>query len=318
MTLRQLEILRAVIRHQTTMAAGRLLGMSQPAVSNAVKQLEGQLGFPLFERINNRLFPTEAARLIHAESEPLFAQHAALEARLQELRQDKTGRLRLLATPPLGHGAIPQALARMLGRQPRLRITFDVRRLDEVVEGVESGLAELGVGVSLEERPGLTVRPLAASRMVCVCTPDHPLAREPVASPALLRPWPFIALEAGTRMGQAIRQAFAEAREPFQPAVEVRYTDTARALAESGVGVAVVDPFSARNRRQPLAVLPFEPAIPVTASAFWASRLPLSRPAETLLREIRALLAQPEMQAPPAGPATAAPLHPISRNLREA
>ena len=114
MTLRQLEILRAVIRHQTTMAAGRLLGMSQPAVSNAVKQLEAQLGFPLFERINNRLFPTEAARLIHAESEPLFAQHAALEARLQELRQDKTGRLRLLATPPLGHGAIPQALARIL------------------------------------------------------------------------------------------------------------------------------------------------------------------------------------------------------------
>ncbi len=287
MTLRQLEILRAVLRHQTTMAAGRILGMSQPAVSHAVKQLETQLGFPLFERVNNRLYPTDAARLIHAESEPLFAQHAALEARLQELRQDKTGRLRLLATPPLGHGVIPDALQRMLARQPGLRITFDVRRLDEVVEGVESGAAELGLGVGLEERPGLTLRPLATARMVCVAAPDHPLLREPVVTPALLRPWPLIALEAGTRMGTALRAAFQEAREPFLPAVEVRYGDTARALAEAGVGVAVIDPFSAGNRRLPLAARPFEPAIPSRAVAFFASRLPLSRGAEALLREIR-------------------------------
>ncbi|MCQ4159321.1 LysR family transcriptional regulator [Roseomonas sp. GC11] len=292
MTLRQLEILRALLRHQTTMAAGRVLGMSQPAVSHAVKQMEAQLGFPLFERVNNRLYPTEAARLIHAESESLFAQHAALEARLQELRQDKTGRLRLLATPPLGHGVIPAALRRMLARQPRLRITFDVRRLDEVVEGVESGVAELGFGISLEERPGLTLRPLAAARMVCVAVPDHPLMREAVVTPALLRPWPLIALEAGTRMGAALRAAFLEAREPFQPAVEVRYGDTARVLAEAGVGVAVIDPFSAGNRRQPLAARPFEPAIPSHAVAFFSSRLPLSRGAEAFLREIRALLGQ--------------------------
>lgn len=290
MTLRQLEILRAVIRHQTTMAAARLLGMSQPAVSNAVKQLEAQLGFPLFERVNNRLFPTEAARLIHAESEPLFAQHAALEARLRTLRQDKTGRLRLLSTPPLGHGVVLRALRRMLARQPGLRISFDVRRLDEVVEGVESGAAELGFGLSLEERPGLSTRLLAEARMVCVCPPDHPLARESLVTPGLLRAWPLIALEGGTRMGRAVRAAFQGAREPFSAAVEVRYADTACAMAEAGVGVAVVDPFSARNRHHPLAVLPFEPVVPARALAFWAAGLPLSQTAQGLLRELHAML----------------------------
>ncbi|PWC30638.1 LysR family transcriptional regulator [Teichococcus aestuarii] len=290
MTLRQLEILRAVIRHQTTMAAARLLGMSQPAVSNAVKQLEAQLGFPLFERVNNRLFPTEAARVIHAESEPLFAQHAALEARLRALRQDKRGRLRLLSTPPLGHGVVPRAMRRMLARQPGLRITFDVRRLDEVVEGVEGGDAELGFGLSLEERPGLSTRLLAEARMVCVCPPDHPLARESLVTPGLLRAWPLIALEGGTRMGRAVRAAFQAAREPFSAAVEVRYADTACAMAEAGVGVAVVDPFSARSRHRPLAVLPFEPAVPARALAFWAVGLPLSQTAQGLLQELHAML----------------------------
>ena len=69
MTLRQLEILRAVLRFQTTMAAARVLGMSQPAVSAALKQMESQLGFALFERVNNRLFPTEAARMLQQEAE---------------------------------------------------------------------------------------------------------------------------------------------------------------------------------------------------------------------------------------------------------
>ena len=61
MNLRQLEILRAVIRHRTTVAAADELALSQPAVSNALKTMEAQAGFALFERVNNRLFPTTEA-----------------------------------------------------------------------------------------------------------------------------------------------------------------------------------------------------------------------------------------------------------------
>jgi DNA-binding transcriptional LysR family regulator len=289
MTLRQLEILRAVIRYQTTMAAARMLGMSQPAVSNAVKQAESQLGVPLFERINNRLFPTEAGRLVYAESEALFTMHAALEGRLQGLRQDSASRLRILSTPPLGHGAIPRALQRMLRRQPRLQVSFDVRHLDEVIAGVESGEAELGFGLSLGDQPNLHLRPLTEQRMVCVCTPHHALTRHAVITPAELQHFPFIALDGGTRMGAALRQAFVAARQPFNFTVEVRYCNTACVLAESGVGVAVVDPFSARSGRG-LVTLPFEPATPSVAYAFWAGRKPLSQTAEALLREVRAAI----------------------------
>ena len=55
MNLRQLEIIRAVIRCQTTSAAAIELKMSQPAVSSALKQIESQLGFPLFERVNTKM-----------------------------------------------------------------------------------------------------------------------------------------------------------------------------------------------------------------------------------------------------------------------
>lgn len=299
MNLRQLEILRAVIRAETTTAAAALLGMSQPAVSSAIRHMETQLGFPLFERVNNRLFPTEAARILHEDAEPLFAIHAALELKVQDLREDKVTRLRILSTPPLGHAAIPAALEAFLKRHPRLRIFFDVRNLDEVVRSVESGTTDLGFGLGLGHHQGLEARPLYAGRMVCVLRPDHPLAALPVVTPRDLAAHPFIALEGGTRMGIAVRDAFLAARQPFGFRAEVRYCDTACVLAASGLGAAVVDPFSPTRdaagqhlgeAARGLAVRPFLPAIPSVAQAFWSARRPLSQTARQFLGEVMRVL----------------------------
>src|SRR6266540_6939771 len=91
MNLRQLEILRAVIRHRTTVAAADELALSQPAISNALKAMEAQAGFALFERVNNRLFPTSEAMALYKESEAIFALHAKLENRVRDLRECRSG-----------------------------------------------------------------------------------------------------------------------------------------------------------------------------------------------------------------------------------
>ncbi len=291
MTLRQLQILRAVMRGQTTMAAAGLLGMSQPAVSNAIKQIESQVGFALFERVNNRLYPTDAARQIQEESEPLFAMYAVLERRLEDLRDDKASRLRVVSTPPLGRGAIPVALQRFARRHPRVRVSFDVRELDTVVRAVESGDADLGFGLGLDGQPTLALEPLFQGRMVCVCHPEHPLARRAVVTPAELQAGDLVALHAGTRMGAAVRAAFAASRQPFRFAVSVQYCDTACDLAQAGLGPSVVDPFSPSGGGRPgLAVRPFEPAIPSVAFAVWSARRELPRTAQRFLAGVRQVL----------------------------
>lgn len=300
MTLRQLEILRAVIRLQTTMAAARHLGMSQPAVSNAIRQIEAQLGFPLFERANNRLFPLEAATIIQEESDPLFAMHAALEERVQDLRQSKISRLRILSTPPLGQGILPRALEAFARRHRRLRVFFDIRELDEIVRSVESGKTDLGLGLGLGPQPTLETERLFEDRMVCVLPPGHPLVACPTVTPQDLAGHAFIALDAGTRMGAAVRMAFQAARQAFAFRAEVRTCSTACALVQAGLGASVVDPFSAAHAGAgPLVIRPFEPAIPSTAWAFWSNRKPLSETARRFMGEIRPALAGPG-RAPPA------------------
>jgi DNA-binding transcriptional LysR family regulator len=295
MRLRQLEILRAVIRFETTMAAARSLGMSQPAVSNAIRLMESQLGFPLFERINNRLFPTDAARLIYDEAEPLFAIHAALADRVQDLRDEKVSRLRILSTPPLGHGVIPLVLDSFLRRHRRLRTFFDVRDLNEVIKGVESGSADIGFGLSLGAHPTLVSEVLAEGRMVCVCRRDNPIARLAVATPADLARTAFVALNGSTRMGAAVREAFRAAGQSFNFSVEVRYCHSACLMVAAGLGVSVVDRFSAEPpSHDGLAVIPFEPEIPSIAYAFWSNRKPLGDMARRFVGAMRLALDSPE------------------------
>lgn len=292
MNLRQIELLRAVVRCETTVRAAQELGLSQPAVSNAIKHLESQLGFPLFERVNNRLFPTAEARELYQDSDPIFAMHAVLETRVEDLRNNRSGHIRIMATPPLGYSVIPAALKTFLTQRARTRVSFDVRRFEGVVENVDSGVAELGFVMGLGDSRGLNSECFFSQPMVCVMKPDHPLAGQPVITPADLRGTAFIALQRGTKMGTIVRQAFEEAGEPFTFAIEVRYCNSACVLAETGVGVAVVDPLSPLSARGELAIRPFEPSAMVSASVVSSKKRPLSRSADAFLKDVRVVAEQ--------------------------
>lgn len=287
MNLRQLEILRAVIRHRTTVAAAEELALSQPAISNALKAMETQAGFTLFERINNRLFPTAEAMALYEESEAIFTLHARLENRVRDLREQRTGHLALVATPPLAYSIIPPTLSGFLRRRPQTRVFFDVRRYEGIIEGVLGNVAELGFVLGLSDHPGIAHEVVHTGEMVCVLPPKHPLAERPVISATDLASVPLIGLERGTRLGEAVRQSFAEADVPFQPSVEVRYCNTACVLAATGVGAAVVDPFSPQQGGHDLVVRPFTPRTPVSAYMLWSEARPLSNMAKTFRSEVR-------------------------------
>lgn len=290
MTLRQLEILRALIRHRTTVAAAQDLALSQPAISNALKTMETQAGFALFNRINNRLFPTAEALALHEDSEAIFALHAKLENRVRDLRENRSGHLAIVGTPPLAYSVIPPALKRFLAARPGTHVFFDVRRYEGVVDAVLGRVAELGFALGFSHQPGIAHEVVHTGEMVCVFAPGHALARKAAVSATDLVGLPLIGLERGTRLGEAVRTSFERAGAPFAPTVEVRYCNTACVLAAAGVGVAVVDPFSPRQGgSHELAIRPFTPSTPAIAHMLWSEAQPLSRLARAFRGEVRSI-----------------------------
>ncbi|MCF4130002.1 LysR family transcriptional regulator [Methylobacterium sp. SyP6R] len=275
LNLRQLQIFRELIQCQTTVSVAQSLGLSQPTVSNAIKHMESQLGFALFERSGNRLVPTQEAMDIYRDSEPIFKMMLSFSRRLADVRDTRVGSLRLLATPPIANAVVPSALRSFKSTRPDVSVTFDVHRTDGVIDGVESGRADLGVSLEPYMRPGLEFELIGTGQMVCAFQPGHPIGANHEISEDVIRSYPLICYASDTRFGSLLRREFFN-EPPSEGSIEVQYSYTACLLAEAGLGVALVDSFtSIHGSRYKIDVRPLRPGVSVDAYVIYQkSRAP--------------------------------------------
>lgn len=287
MNLRQLEIFRAMMRCRTTVGAAEELAMSQSAVSNAIRHMEDQLGFSLFERVSNRLVPTDEAHLLLEEAEPLFLHQRAVAERAADLKAGRAGRVRVVATAELSESLLPPIIPRFLAGRPGVHVSLDTRPLVSVLEAVETGLADIGVAMEADGRHGLDLKPVAELAAVTICRADDPLATLPFVTPTDLAQVPLIAPRPDNRIGLLIAEAFRRAAVPYQPTIDVRFLNVAARLVQEGCGAAVIDEITASaGRLDALAVRPFQPDIRLRLQAV----LPRGRALSRLTRDFLTVL----------------------------
>jgi DNA-binding transcriptional LysR family regulator len=268
MNLRQLEILRSVMRTRSTVAAARDLGMSQPAVSNAIKSVELNLGFLLFERINKRLIPTQEAQILLEEAEPLFLIKELIDQTASQLRSGRRGRMRIVATSELSESLLPQSLARFRSFHDNVDISLETLRLDNVLEYVETGVADIGFAIEPHPRKTLEYLPLADLDMVCACHVESPLAAFEAITPRDLRGYPLINARTSSRISNLVLGAYSECEENYTPSIDVRFMNVAAHFVEEGLGVSIIDQLTASSKRYTrLQGVRFEPHIQATVSA---------------------------------------------------
>jgi DNA-binding transcriptional LysR family regulator len=234
------------MRCGSTIEAAESLGLSQPAVSIGIRQLEKLIGMTLFERLHRRLHPTEEALQLYEEVRPVFSLMRDFSMRAQAIRQGMSGKLRIVTTPPLGHTIAPVALRELLRHRANVSVSYDVRRLADVIEAVQNGSADIGLAMAMEHHPALHVEVLTRTHMVCLVPADSALAKMTTVSAQDLAATGFIGIETDSRIGQIIRAAFERDLASYNPRVEVRYCATASVLANAHVAPAIVDPYSAR------------------------------------------------------------------------
>src|SRR5213083_3825278 len=118
--LAHVRALGAVARHASFSRAAAELGVTQPAVSMQVRQLEDALGLPLLERVGKRAFPTRAGEILLAHAARAFHELDAGVEHVQELRGVVAGRVRLGTSASISIYLLPQALGRFRARFPAI------------------------------------------------------------------------------------------------------------------------------------------------------------------------------------------------------
>lgn len=200
--------LLAVAEHGSYAAAARQLGVSQPAVSQQIREVERQSGLALFERRGGRLWPTPFC----AELLDLSERIAALErqtATLLERRRSISGGVLRLA---LGNSMPGMALIAAFQKEyPGVRISVAMSDYANTVDAVLAGRVEIGVLPDLAPDQRFECETLIEQDVVAIAHPDLPISRfERITCPDLMRQ-PLIFRSRGSSTQRIVDKAFADA-----------------------------------------------------------------------------------------------------------
>ena len=277
MNLRQIETFAAVMRCGTTSRAAEALGITQPAVSRSVAELERSVGFPLFARIRNRLVATPEGRMLYDEVAVAFQGLDTIRAMAARIRDHGSGEIRVASA---GHSVLPKAVALFRKKHPKIRITLHILPSRDVRGLIGSGAFDVGLGTDLVETAGVAHQPFLARDALCALPPGHELSSKKLISPQDLHGVPFIAYLPEDRFRQRIDAVLKSAGAAPRVVVETAFPPTALALVAAGVGVTFTPPHSIVNRSS-LVLKPFKPGIEVRMFLL----LPSERPKSQLVRD---------------------------------
>ncbi|MGP9789110.1 LysR family transcriptional regulator [Roseinatronobacter sp. NSM] len=264
--LRELRVLRAIVTAGTTTAAADMLGISQPAVSRALAQLEERLGRVLFSREGGRLLPTAEALGVDAELDILFKVLARIE-NPDRRAPDPTVPLRIAAPPTIAHRFLPGPVADFARHFPDQNILIDVLSSDVLVTQVAEGRVDIALSDADPNHAGVRVEPFRESHVVCLMKRDHPLASKTVIRPEDLDGRDYVAQTRRHSARVAKDRALAAAGVQPRITIETATVVSAAELVREGLGVALINPFPTALRLDAsLTTRPFEPTITLQTS----------------------------------------------------
>lgn len=289
MSLRQLEVFRAIMLGGSISEAARLLFVAQPSVSRVLAVTENRLGFALFERVRGRLFPTPEAKRIFDEVEQAYAGVQRVDDLIRALSEGRSGELNVVCSPSLGVHLVPRALARFNRAYPDLPVRFEPLTHNNLVPRVLLGNNFLGVSMFEVSHPNLHAETLAQARLVCA-SPHGMIERPGAVRLSDLRGLPWIDYPPDTPLGRIVGSVFTHEPRP-RPHFMVRSAISACSLVQQGVGVALIDPFCIdATLGERIDIHPLQPARPFTVQAVYAHHEPLSHAARTFLDTLAQVL----------------------------
>jgi DNA-binding transcriptional LysR family regulator len=274
---RQIEAFRALMLTSSTVRAAETLGISQPAVSRLVRDLQEAVGLALFERRGTRLVPTSEAVALYREVERSFVGLDRIAQAAQDLAERRSGVLRVAAMPALCNGFLPRYAGGFLARHPQVDFALAGLVSHMVLDWVVSDQCDVGFAAAPIEHVAVTTVKMPAVRYMAVMPDGHRLARKRAIRPRDFEGEAFIALGPSTPSRFRVDDVFSRHGVKRKIRVETPLSEIACAMVAAGAGVSIVDPFTAAEySTRGVVARPFEPALQFQIAALHPAHRSLS------------------------------------------
>ncbi|NEV63786.1 LysR family transcriptional regulator [Thiorhodococcus minor] len=238
-SLRQLRVFEAVAQNNSYTRAAEELHLSQPAVSMQVKQLEDEIGLPLFERLGKRVVPTEAGHELYHYSRAITHSLIEMEEVMESLKGINRGSLRLAVASTVNYFA-PRLLAVFQKRYPGIALRLDVTNREMLVQMLDSNSVDLVLMGVPPKNVDVEAEAFMDNPLVVVAPPDHPLASARDIPTERLSEEVFVMREEGSGTRKAMQRFFAERGIEIRHGMQMTRNEAVKQAVRSGLGLSVV------------------------------------------------------------------------------
>jgi DNA-binding transcriptional LysR family regulator len=260
--IRRLSLFLAVVEHGGFTRAAQAVHISQPALSQAIAELEAELGGPLFRRLGQKVDLTDAGAALVGPARAVMREVDTARQVTAEINQLTRGRLDLSALPTLSTDPLPALLGAFVKAHPAVTVRIaSPADPDELTEQVRSGAAEVGVTDASRSADGLELVPLGRQRLVALFPPGTAPPGPPLR-PADLAGVPLILTPPGSSGRGLLDRALGQHGIRPEVAVETSQREAILPLVLMGAGTAVLpEAFAALAAAQGAVPVPFDPPL---------------------------------------------------------
>ncbi len=240
LTLRQLKVFKTVAEQSSYTQAAQLLHLTQPAVSMQLRQLEENIGLPLFEKLGRKIHLTEAGKELFYYSQRIFQDLREIDEVMDAFKGKQRGHLRISVATTANHFAT-RLLAAFLEHHPGIGLSLDVTNRKSLLKQLSNNEADLVImGEPPQEAP-LESLAFMENPLVVIAPAKHPLASaKGKIGLKRLSQETFVTREKASGTRAAMARFFATHDIPFRTSIEMTSNEAIKHAVEAGLGLGIV------------------------------------------------------------------------------
>jgi DNA-binding transcriptional LysR family regulator len=240
MEIRQLKAFLAIAETKTFTAGARTMNVTQAAISMQIRQLEDEVGLPLFTRTPRRVILTEAGDFLLERARKILREHDAAIAEIAELAGAEYGRLRLGSSSSMfATEQLPEILEKLKQKYAQAEVTVSSGTSQVLVEKIMHGEIDIAFVSLPVETSNVQTELLFSDEIVAIAHPSHPLGKERVISAAALAGEHLILGEKGGNTRRMIDDFFNAANVKPNVTMELSRQTAINRMVENQMGVGI-------------------------------------------------------------------------------
>jgi DNA-binding transcriptional LysR family regulator len=246
--LRQLKAFIAIADTGTFTAGAARVHVTQAAISMQLKQLELEVGAPLFIRAPRRVILTEAGEALLERAHAILREHDAALAEISALAGAEHGRLRVgSASAMVAADPLPLILKELRRLHPLAEVSISSGTSEALVRQILAGKLDMAfVSLPVETR-GIQTEVLSRDELVAIASPRHKLSKQRVVTASVLAKEKLILGERGGNTRRLIDEFFAEAGVHPTITMELSRLAAIKGMVEAEMGIGIVPSHSTRD-----------------------------------------------------------------------